>query len=217
MANVICRSLWIVNLETYQSALVTERKNSLHNITHFRKFHCQHQCTSELAWEEHIRIFCICKDVRHFSQHCYNVSINSHNGQLTLDTDSHAGGKDNIGHQLQTTLQWNSSISETVPNKTHVHIYTRIFCLEWPISWPLRILTFPPGASCISKRWWPISRCCPDIRSEGLRKTRVDILVRFRYVTNIQSVSRRLYWFCVPRLTRGYSVNLRLKGEILLC
>jgi hypothetical protein len=28
--------------------------------------------------------------VRHFSQHSYNVTINSHNGQLTLHTDSHA-------------------------------------------------------------------------------------------------------------------------------
>jgi hypothetical protein len=38
----------------------------------------------------HVSIFGICEDVRHFSQHSYNVTINSHNGQLTLHTDSHA-------------------------------------------------------------------------------------------------------------------------------
>jgi hypothetical protein len=30
----------------------------------------------------------------------------------------------------------------------HICIYT-YFCLEWPILWPPRILTFPPGTSCI--------------------------------------------------------------------
>jgi hypothetical protein len=50
-------------------------------------------------------IFVICEDVRHFSQHSYNVAISSHNGQLTLHTDSHAGGKDNIGRQNQTAVQ----------------------------------------------------------------------------------------------------------------
>ena len=38
---------------------------------------------------QHISIFVICEDVRHFSQHSYNVTINSHNSQLTLHTDSH--------------------------------------------------------------------------------------------------------------------------------
>jgi hypothetical protein len=32
----------------------------------------------------------ICEDVWHFSQHSYNVTVNSHNGQLMLHTDSHA-------------------------------------------------------------------------------------------------------------------------------
>jgi hypothetical protein len=38
---------------------------------------------------------------------------------------SMAGVKDNIGHQIQTPVQWNSSISETIQNRTHVHIH---FC-----------------------------------------------------------------------------------------
>jgi hypothetical protein len=29
------------------------------------------------------------------------------------------------------------------------HMYICISCLEWPIVWPSRILTFPPGTSCI--------------------------------------------------------------------
>jgi hypothetical protein len=32
-------------------------------------------------------IFDNCEDVRHFSQHSHSVTINSHNGQLTLYTD----------------------------------------------------------------------------------------------------------------------------------
>jgi hypothetical protein len=34
---------------------------------------------------------------------------------------SRAGVKDNIGRQIQTPVQWNSPISETVRNRTHVH------------------------------------------------------------------------------------------------
>ena len=56
---------------------------------------------------------------------------------------SRAGGKDNIGCPSQTTIQSNVSISEKVRNRTHVHI--KFFCLEWPIHWPSRILTYPPG------------------------------------------------------------------------
>jgi hypothetical protein len=49
-------------------------------------------------------IFGICEDVRNFSQESDNVSIHSHNGQLTLHTDSHAEAKDSIGHQVLTTF-----------------------------------------------------------------------------------------------------------------
>jgi hypothetical protein len=42
--------------------------------------------------------------VWHFSQHSYNVTINIHDSQLTLHTDSHEGRKDNIGCQIQTTV-----------------------------------------------------------------------------------------------------------------
>jgi hypothetical protein len=45
---------------------------------------------------QHISIFGICEDLRHFPQHCYNVTINSHNGQLTLHTI----------HMLQTVAQY---------------------------------------------------------------------------------------------------------------
>jgi hypothetical protein len=39
---------------------------------------------------QHISIIRICEDVQHFSQHSYNVTINSYNSQLTLQADSHA-------------------------------------------------------------------------------------------------------------------------------
>jgi hypothetical protein len=47
------------------------------------------------------------------------------------------------------TVKWNSTISETVRNRTHIHTYIH-FSLEWPILWPpLRILTFLPGTLSI--------------------------------------------------------------------
>jgi hypothetical protein len=46
---------------------------------------------------QHISIFGIYENVRHFLQHSYSVAIYSHNGQLTLHTDSHAARKDNFG------------------------------------------------------------------------------------------------------------------------
>jgi hypothetical protein len=50
-------------------------------------------------------MFGICEDVRHFSQHSYSVAISSHNGNLTLHTDLHAGRKDRIARQIDITVQ----------------------------------------------------------------------------------------------------------------
>jgi hypothetical protein len=49
---------------------------------------------------------------------------------------------------LSKILQLYSEISEAVRNRTHVHIHF-LFCFEWPILWPPRILTIPPGTPCI--------------------------------------------------------------------
>jgi hypothetical protein len=45
---------------------------------------------AEAVNAQHISTVGICKDVQHFPQHSYNVTINSHNGKLMLHTDSHA-------------------------------------------------------------------------------------------------------------------------------
>jgi hypothetical protein len=45
---------------------------------------------AEAVNRQHISILGIYEDVRDFSQYSYNVTINSHNGQLTLLTNSHA-------------------------------------------------------------------------------------------------------------------------------
>jgi hypothetical protein len=42
-------------------------------------------------------IFGICEDVRHFSRHSYNVTINSYNGQLTLHSDSYVDRRTILG------------------------------------------------------------------------------------------------------------------------
>jgi hypothetical protein len=61
----------------------------------------------------HISIFAIHEDGQHFSQHFYNVIINSHNGQLTRHTYSHASdsgavwqeGRTILGAKSQSTVQ----------------------------------------------------------------------------------------------------------------
>jgi len=52
----------------------------------------------------HISIFGICEDVRHFSLHSNNVTINSHNSQLTLHTDSHASDSGTAWQEGRTIL-----------------------------------------------------------------------------------------------------------------
>jgi len=52
----------------------------------------------------HISIFGICEDVRYFSQHSNNVTINSHNSQLTLHTDSHASDSGAARRERRTIL-----------------------------------------------------------------------------------------------------------------
>jgi hypothetical protein len=47
---------------------------------------------------------------------------------------------------VQCTVEWNSSVLETVQKRTHT--YT-LFCKEWPILWLPRILTLPPGTPYI--------------------------------------------------------------------
>jgi len=51
-----------------------------------------------------ISIFGICEDVRHFSQHSNNVTVNSHSSQLTLHTDSHASDSGAARREGRTIL-----------------------------------------------------------------------------------------------------------------
>jgi hypothetical protein len=45
-------------------------------------------------------------------------------------------------------VQW-TAVSRKQFGIGHMYIYTFFFCLEWPILWPPRILTFPPGTPCV--------------------------------------------------------------------
>jgi hypothetical protein len=67
-----------------------------------------------------------------------------------------------------SSVQWNSSISETVRYSTHVRIYT-LFCLERPILWPPRILTFPSGAPVCMSRYSDGLHAGRPFRSGGKR------------------------------------------------
>jgi hypothetical protein len=80
---------------------------------------------------QHINIFGICEDVRHFSQHSCNVTINGYNGQLTLHTYSHATDSDAVGREGRTIFLTKSKLlySETALSLKpfgigHLYIYT---------------------------------------------------------------------------------------------
>ena len=103
---------------------------------------------------EHISIFGICEEVRHFAQHYCDVTFANHNGQLTLD-DSHASDSGAVRREERTILGAKSKLlySEIALTRKafgigHMYIYT--FCLQWPILWPPRGSTLPPGTRCIS-------------------------------------------------------------------
>ena len=53
---------------------------------------------------EHISIFGICEGVRHFEQHSNNVTIDSHSGQPTPHTDSHASESGAVRRERRTIL-----------------------------------------------------------------------------------------------------------------
>jgi hypothetical protein len=80
---------------------------------------------------QHISIFSICKDVWHFSEHSYNVTINSHYGQLMLHTGSHGSDSGGVWWEGRTILGTKSKIlyseialSQNLFRIGHVHKYT---------------------------------------------------------------------------------------------
>jgi hypothetical protein len=86
-----------------------------------------------------------------------NSSLSTYISQLTIHTDSHASYSGTVRWQWRTILGAQSKLlySEiAVSRKPHAigHTYIYTFCLELPMPWPPRLLTFPPGTCCISKR-----------------------------------------------------------------
>jgi hypothetical protein len=53
---------------------------------------------------QHISIYGVCEDVRHFSQHSYNFAITSYNSQLKLHTNSHASDNGAVRRDGRTIL-----------------------------------------------------------------------------------------------------------------
>ena len=98
---------------------------------------------------QNISIFGICKDVRHFAQHSYNVSINIHNGQLTLHTDSHASCSGAVRQEGRTLLGAKSELlyseiarSQKLFGIGHMYIYTFLLRMT-------NTMTFRPGTPCV--------------------------------------------------------------------
>jgi hypothetical protein len=100
-------------------------------------------------------------------------------------------------YSVQCTVQWNSSISETVQNRTHVYIY--LFSLEWPLLWPPRILTFPPGTLCIIC-YIPEDREL-DIQPWGASIPNPDTLRRCRGSGSTWSIIRTAKLICEVKTT----------------
>jgi hypothetical protein len=108
---------------------------SLPRTIHFRKFRRQYQSTLPLVWGHGVLLICsltflYAGDYIHYENghfvsciHLQPPNDASHWFTCFIQWRSTAGVKDNIGRQIQTPVQWNSSISETVRNRTHVHIH----------------------------------------------------------------------------------------------
>jgi hypothetical protein len=80
-------------------------RNSVHRKPSTTFFNSSSGTTIEEAVNvQHISIFSICEDVWHFSEHSYIISINSHNSQLMLHTDSHASYSGAVWQEGRTIL-----------------------------------------------------------------------------------------------------------------
>jgi hypothetical protein len=77
----------------------------------------------------HISIFSICEDVWRFSQHSYHITINSHNSQLTLHTNSHASDSCAVWWEERTILGAKSKLLYSETALYQGTVYT-LFCLE---------------------------------------------------------------------------------------
>ena len=86
---------------------------------------------------QHISIFGICEDVRHFTQHYYNVTLTSHNGQLTLHTDSHSSDSGAVRREerkilgAKSKLQYSEiALSLQTFGIGHMYIYTLLIMTD---------------------------------------------------------------------------------------
>jgi hypothetical protein len=128
--------------------LNTMIRNSVHRKPLTEFFNNSSDTTiAEAVNMQHISICGICEDVRHFSQHSNDVDYQlsqrlsdaSHRFTCFRQWLSTAGRKGDIERKIQTTVQWNSTISETIRNRTHVQI--RFFAYndryyDLPECWP---------------------------------------------------------------------------------
>jgi hypothetical protein len=90
---------------------------------------------AEAANVQHISIFGIREGAQHFSQHFYNVTVNSHNGQLMLHTDSHASDSGAVWREGRIILGAKSKVlySEIALCRAPFgigHVYISIFLLR---------------------------------------------------------------------------------------
>jgi hypothetical protein len=114
-----------------------------------------------------------------------SLSMSNHNSQLTLHTDSHASDIGALRREGRKILRAKFKILRVKYRKAfgigHMFIYILIF-LEWPIIWPPRIFTFPPGTPCILYMYiifWVFSIRSP-VRN---RKKRTDRKITLHYTT----------------------------------
>jgi hypothetical protein len=92
---------------------------------------------------------------------------------------------------IHTTVQWNSSISGIVRNTTHVDIKS---CLEWPILWPPRILTFPPDWVFVPKTPHPAIMLSYIFSSQWGRKAMLyHCRIRHKTIKDLFCLSSNLF------------------------
>jgi hypothetical protein len=115
---------------------------------------CSDTTITEAKNIQHSSIFGIYEDVRHFSQHSYNITINSHNGQLTLHTDSHASDSGSVRREGRTILGAKSkllcseiTLSRKPFGRGHMYIYN--FVVGMADIMTSQNIDLSPGTFCI--------------------------------------------------------------------
>ena len=150
---------------------------------------CSHNISVRMAWISLGNLPCRKKETRWqlTSRCCWNrarrltcfLSASVTRKDLQFGTWTNPSFQRHYWFRPMTSRKVRAKDFSALP-RTYTH-----FCLEWPILWPTRISTFPPGAPCISL-WggtgflWNVGTHVPDYRASHIIRKLSSIQSKLR-------------------------------------